>query len=262
MTLCIPMSVNNFILWDCGLWHSVNWRVWTSLLCETVGYDTLYTDECEQFYFVRLWVMTLFIMTSLNQLTVWDCGVWHFVYWRMWTILFCEIVGYDTLYNDECGPVYYVRLWVMTLHKLTIVNQFIVWDCGLWHSVNWLMCTILFCEIVGYDNLYNEKCEPIHIVGLCFMINCILASVSQFIIWTAGLRQSTCWKMWTYLDHEYRGNIFILRSGRQLSRDTVYRREKLFSAQNPTQIFAHPFQSLICASTVHEIDQQDAPLSH
>jgi len=62
--------------------------VWTSLICEIVGYDTVYNEECGP--------------------------------------AFCDIVGYDILYNDECGPVYFVILWVMTLCIRTSVDQFIL----------------------------------------------------------------------------------------------------------------------------------------
>jgi len=46
--------------------------------------------------------------------------------------LYCELVGYDavvrydTLYTDEGGPVYFVRLGVMTLCIMTSVDQFIL----------------------------------------------------------------------------------------------------------------------------------------
>ena len=66
----------------------------------------------------------------------------------------------------------------------------------------------------------------------------------------------------TYLYHEHRGNIFILRPSSYPPHDTEYRRENFVPATNPTQIFAPPFHNLICASTVRGNDQQDAPSSH
>jgi hypothetical protein len=80
--------------------------VWTSLAREIVGYDILYHDDCGPVYFVRLWVMTFYTMTSLDQID-------------------CEVVGYDNLYTDEFGPIYFVRLWVKTPCILTSVDQFV-----------------------------------------------------------------------------------------------------------------------------------------
>jgi len=124
-----------FVLWVSGLWYRVFWQVWTNLNCKVVRYDTLDTDDCGPVYFVILWVVTLCIRTSVDQFILWDCGLWHSVKWLVWTSLFCDIVGYDTVYKDKCGPVYFVRLWVMTFCIMTSVDQFILWDCGLWHCV-------------------------------------------------------------------------------------------------------------------------------
>jgi hypothetical protein len=148
-------------------------------------------------WFVRLWVMRFCIRMSVDQFILWYCGLWHSVPWQMCTNLVCEIVGYDILYKDECGPVYFVRLWVMTFCAMTNVYQFSLWDCGLWHSVQWQIWTSLFWEILGYDTLYTDEFGPFHVVSLWFMISCILASVSQIVFWTAQLRHSICCKMGT-----------------------------------------------------------------
>jgi hypothetical protein len=171
------------VLWVSGLWVPVCLQVWTNMYCILVSYDTLQTEGCGPVYFVRLWVMTLYIMTCVDQLNFWGCGLWRSLYWRVWTNLFCEIVGYDTVYTDECGQVYFVRLWVMTLYIMTSVDQLNFWGCGLWRSLYWRVWTNLFCEIVDYDTVYTDECGPVYFMRLwVIMTPFITNSLNQFIL--------------------------------------------------------------------------------